>query len=68
VFEIFERYKTSIDMITTSEIAVSLTIDNLSYLKEIKNELEEFSKVEVENNQTIICVVGNLPKDKSGFK
>jgi aspartate kinase len=67
VFEIFERYKTSIDMITTSEIAVSLTIDNLSYLKEIKNELEEFSKVEVENNQTIICVVGNLPKDKSGY-
>jgi aspartokinase len=45
VFEIFERYKTSIDMITTSEIAVSLTIDNLSYLNEIKNELEEFSRI-----------------------
>lgn len=67
VFEIFERYKTSIDMITTSEIAVSLTIDNLFHLKEITTELEEFAKVEIENNQTIICVVGNLPKDKSGY-
>ena len=67
VFEIFERYKTSIDMITTSEIAVSLTIDNLFHLKEITKELEEFAKVEIENNQTIICVVGNLPKDKSGY-
>lgn len=67
VFEIFERYKTSIDMITTSEIAVSLTIDNLFHLKEITKELEEFAKVEIENDQTIICVVGNLPKDKSGY-
>ena len=67
VFEIFERYKTSIDMITTSEIAVSLTIDNLIHLHEITKELEEFAKVEVENDQTIICIVGNLPKDKSGY-
>lgn len=67
VFEIFERYKTSIDMITTSEIAISLTIDNLSHLKEITKELEEFSTVEIENDQTIICVVGNLPKDKAGY-
>ena len=67
VFEIFERYKTSIDMITTSEIAVSLTIDNLIHLNEITKELEEFAKVEVENDQTIICIVGNLPKDKSGY-
>jgi len=67
VFEIFERYKTAIDMITTSEIAISLTIDNLSQLKEITKELEEFATVEIENDQTIICVVGNLPKDKSGY-
>jgi len=67
VFEIFERYKTSIDMITTSEIAVSLTIDKLSNLKEIIKELEEFATVEIENDQTIICVVGNLPKDKAGY-
>jgi aspartate kinase len=54
-------------VITTSEIAVSLTIDNLSHLKEITIELEEFATVEIENDQTIICVVGNLPKDKSGY-
>ena len=67
VFEIFERYKTSIDMITTSEIAVSLTIDNSKFLKEIKKELEEFANVEIEQDQTIICIVGNLPKDKAGY-
>lgn len=67
VFEIFERYKTSIDMITTSEIAVSLTIDNVTHLKDITKELEEFSKVEVELDQSIICIVGRLPKDKPGY-
>lgn len=67
VFEIFERYKTSIDMITTSEIAVSLTIDNDTRLKEITKELEEFANVEVEKEQTIICIVGNLPKNKAGY-
>lgn len=67
VFEIFERYKTSIDMITTSEIAVSLTIDNAKFLKEIVKELEDFANVDYEENQTIICVVGNIPKDKAGY-
>ncbi len=67
VFEIFERYKTSIDMITTSEIAVSLTIDNTKHLKEITRELEEFANVEIEQDQSIICIVGNLPKDKAGY-
>ena len=67
VFEIFERYKTSIDMITTSEIAVSLTIDNTKHLKEITRELEEFANVEIEQEQSIICIVGNLPKDKAGY-
>ena len=67
VFEIFERYKTSIDMITTSEIAVSLSIDNDTYLKEIIKELEEFANVEVEKDQTIICIVGSLPKNKAGY-
>ena len=67
VFEIFERYKTSIDMITTSEIAVSLTIDNVKHLKEITKELEEFANVEIEQEQSIICIVGNLPKDKAGY-
>ncbi|MGJ5642725.1 aspartate kinase [Formosa sp. S-31] len=59
VFEIFEKYHTSIDMITTSEIAVSLTIDDDTYLKDIVMELEEFSTVEVDTHRTIVCVVGN---------
>lgn len=67
VFEVFERHKTSIDMITTSEVAVSLTIDNNSHLPEIIKELKEIAQVEVEENQTIICVVGQLPKNKAGY-
>jgi len=67
VFEIFERYKTPIDMITTSEVAVSLTIDNTKSLKEIRKELEEIANVEIDENQTIICVVGSVPKDAAGY-
>lgn len=67
VFEVFERHKTSIDMITTSEVAVSLTIDNSSHLDEIVKELQEIAHVEVEPNQTIICIVGQLPKNKAGY-
>ncbi|MBK7098655.1 MAG: aspartate kinase [Sphingobacteriales bacterium] len=58
VFEIFEKYKTSIDMITTSEVAVSLTIDNATHLNQIVKELEALGRVEVDENQTIISVVG----------
>lgn len=67
VFEIFERYKTPIDMITTSEVAVSLTIDKQTHLKEIVKELEEIANVYVEPDQTIICVVGNMTKDSVGY-
>jgi aspartate kinase len=59
IFEIFEKYETSIDMITTSEIAVSLTIDNDSNLTSIIDELDRFSKVVVDKDQSIICLVGN---------
>ena len=59
VFEIFEKYETPIDMITTSEIAVSLTIDNDACLDAIVEELEKFSTVEVDNQQSIICLVGH---------
>jgi aspartate kinase len=59
VFEVFEKYRTSIDMITTSEVAVSLTIDNDASLNDIIKELETFSTVAVDKNQTIVCVVGN---------
>ena len=59
VFEIFEKYRTSIDMVTTSEVAVSVTIDNPKHLKAIKKELEPFGTIEVEESHTIVSVVGN---------
>ena len=59
VFEVFEKYKTSIDMITTSEVAVSVTIDNDVYLANIVKELEPFGSVEVEKDQSIVSIVGN---------
>ncbi len=59
IFEVFEKYRTPIDMITTSEVAVSLTIDNDENLKQILRELEPFGTVETDKNQVIISVVGN---------
>lgn len=67
VFEVFERYKTPIDMITTSEVAVSLTIDNATYLPEIVKELNGFGIVEIDDNQSIICIVGDFLASKSGY-
>jgi aspartate kinase len=66
VFEIFESYRTPIDMITTSEVAVSLTIDNPQYLDQLAKDLKELGTVEVEENQSIICVVGDFRTDKTG--
>ncbi|CAA9280407.1 MAG: Aspartokinase [uncultured Adhaeribacter sp.] len=66
VFEVFEEYKTPIDMITTSEVAVSLTIDNTKFLPEIIAELKEFGSVEVDENQTIICLVGDSIEETPG--
>jgi aspartate kinase len=59
VFEVFEKYKTSIDMITTSEVAVSVTIDNAQFLDQIVKELEPFGTVDIEKEQTIVSIVGN---------
>lgn len=59
IFEVFEKYHTSIDMITTSEVAVSVTIDNDMALKEIVKELEPFGTVEVRHGQSIVSIVGN---------
>lgn len=67
VFEVFERYKTPIDMITTSEVAVSVTIDDTSHLDDIIMELKNFGTVEMDTNQTIICVVGDFGADKHGY-
>ena len=59
IFEVFEKYKTPIDMVTTSEVAVSVTIDNGAHLKQILRELEPFGITEVEEGQTIVSIVGN---------
>ncbi|HPW63497.1 MAG TPA: aspartate kinase [Cyclobacteriaceae bacterium] len=66
VFEVFERYKTSIDMISTSEVAVSLTIDDNKNLTPILDELKTFGTIEVDENQSIICIVGNMLSEKEG--
>lgn len=66
VFEVFEAYKTPIDMITTSEISVSLTIDNSEFIDQIAKDLGELGKVEVEKDQTIICVVGDFRPERTG--
>lgn len=59
VFEVFEQYKTSIDMVTTSEVAVSVTIDNNTNLSKIEAELKKFGTIEIDANQSIISIVGN---------
>lgn len=59
VFEVFEKYRTSIDMITTSEVAVSVTIDDDVHLQDILKELEPFGTVEIDTNHTIVSIVGN---------
>ena len=67
IFQVFEKFKTPIDMITTSEVAVSLTIDDKSKILEIKKGLEPLGQVEIDNNQTIICIVGNFVSEKKGI-
>jgi len=67
VFKIFEKYKTPIDMISTSEVALSLTIDNTENLKKIQYELDKFGTVEIDNDMTIICIVGDIIGEERGF-
>lgn len=59
VFEVFETYETSIDMITTSEIAISLTIDDTTHLSEIQSALEKYATVEIDDYMSIVCMVGH---------
>ncbi|MDR1408510.1 MAG: aspartate kinase [Tannerella sp.] len=68
VFEIFENHKTPIDMVTTSEVGVSVSIDNCKYLEEIVNELKKYGTVTVDKDLVIICVVGDLQWDNVGFE
>ena len=65
VFEVFERFKTPIDVITTSEVAVSLTIDDATHLDQIITEINKFGTVEVEHKQSIVCIVGNFEQANS---
>ena len=66
IFEVFEQHKTAIDMITTSEVAVSLTIDNTSHLEQIIQELKGFGNIEVDTDLSIICIAGDLAQNKKG--
>ena len=68
VFEIFESYQTSIDMITTSEVGVSMTIENNSHLAEIVDELKNYGTVTVDKEMCIVCVVGDLDWSNVGFE
>ncbi len=67
IFEIFERFKTPVDMVTTSEVAVSLTIDDTSHLSAILLDLRKYGTVEVDKGLSIICLVGNFHSDQKGY-
>ena len=68
VFETFEGYQTAIDMIATSEVGVSMTIDNRQHLAEIVEELKKYGTVTVDENMCIVCVVGDLDRENLGFE
>lgn len=68
VFNIFETYKTSIDMITTSEVGVSMSIDNTDHLNEIIGELKKYGTVDIDRDMCIICVVGDLRWGNIGYE
>ena len=68
VFEIFENYQTAIDMVATSEVGVSITIDNQKHLQEITDDLRKYGTVTIDQDMTIICVVGDLEWENLGFE
>ena len=68
VFEIFESYQTPIDMVTTSEVGVSVTIDNRKHLEEIVDDLKKYGTVTVDTDMVIVCVVGDMQWDNVGFE
>lgn len=68
VFETFEKYRTPIDMIATSEVGVSLTIDSERFLPEIVDELKKFGTVTIDRDMVIICVVGNMEWTNTGYE
>lgn len=68
VFEIFESYQTAIDMVATSEVGVSMSIDNSTHLNDIVDELKKYGTVTVDSDMCIICVVGDLDWSNVGFE
>ena len=68
VFEIFETYRTPIDMIATSEVGVSVTIDNERDLNRIVDDLKKFGTVTIDHDMVIICVVGDMDWQNRGFE
>ena len=68
VFEIFESYQTPIDMICTSEVGVSMSIDNTKHLNEIVHDLKKYGTVTIDHNMCIICVVGDMDWENIGFE
>ena len=68
VFEIFESYQTSIDMICTSEVGVSVSVDNTKHLNEILDDLKKYGTVTVDKDMCIVCVVGDLEWENVGFE
>ena len=67
IFEIFDRFHTSVDMVSTSEVSVSLTVDHTERLDEIRGELRQFSDVSVETEQAIVCLVGENIRHTPGI-
>jgi aspartate kinase len=67
VFEVFSRYETSVDIVTTSEVSISLTIDDDTNLTEISRELEKIGDIEVKQDYAIICSVGEGIRDTAGI-
>jgi aspartate kinase len=67
IFETFDQYETPVDMISTSEVSVSLTIDNTARLAEIRRELEEIAEVQVLPRRAILCLVGDNIRDRPGI-
>ena len=68
VFEVFETYRTSIDMICTSEVGVSMSIDNTKHLEGIVSELKKYGTVTVDSGMCIVCVVGDMVWENLGFE
>jgi aspartate kinase len=67
IFDVFDRYETPVDMVSTSEVSVSATIDNTGRLEQIRNELEQFAEVSIEQDRAIVCLVGENIRGTPGI-